>query len=63
MGIIMNKDEYISKVLSYISDKSHRYSIEQELLGHIEDNERRYIDQGYDADTSAQKALSLSIIL
>ncbi len=59
MGIIMNKDEYISKVLSYISDKSHRYSIEQELLGHIEDNERRYIDQGYDADTSAQKALSL----
>ncbi|MGN0521069.1 MAG: permease prefix domain 1-containing protein [Eubacterium sp.] len=53
----MDKSEYINKVLEHIGNKAFHNEIKNELENHISDREEYYSEIGYDAKTSAQKAI------
>ncbi|MDE6471370.1 MAG: hypothetical protein K2L19_10175 [Eubacterium sp.] len=53
----MKKEEYIENVLKHIQNKAFLNTIRQEIENHINEREQYYLDIGYDAQTSQQKAV------
>lgn len=58
-GDNMNKNEFIQKALSNISDKYVKKEIELELTNHIDDRISFYVNAGYDEDIAQSKAIEL----
>lgn len=53
----MDKEQYITSVLSYVTHKYARQEIKMELEAHIEDRIDYYTNAGYDREYSVQKSI------
>ncbi|MDE5985265.1 MAG: hypothetical protein K2H13_08435 [Eubacterium sp.] len=53
----MKKEEYIENVLKHIHNKAFLNTIRNEIENHIDERKQYYLDIGYDAQTSQQKAV------
>jgi len=56
--IIMNKDDYINSVISFIKSKRDKRFIGEEISNHIDDETEYYQSRGYDYETALGKALN-----
>ncbi len=54
---MINKEDYISQVVSLIKNKNTKREIKNEIEAHIEDRIKYYTDAGYELDCATKKAV------